>query len=181
MACCSVARLQKIYDKDGNVLSSELQEEGQAEGKIRANLIEKNNIDAIIGLPANIFFGTQIPTLIMVLKKNRGGEGVLFIDASKGFEKQGKQNKLRACDVKKIADTYRDRKEIPGFSRVVTRDEIRKNEYNLNIPRYVDSSETPVKYDIYSTMFGGIPNSEIADLSDYWDVGCISHVATGGV
>lgn len=159
----------KIYDKDGNVLSLELQEEGQAEGKIRANLIEKNNIDAIIGLPANIFFGTQIPTLIMVLKKNRGSEGVLFIDASKGFEKQGKQNKLRACDVKKIADTYRDRKEIPGFSRVVSRDEIRKNEYNLNIPRYVDCSETPVKYDIYSTMFGGIPNSEIADLSDYWD------------
>ena len=159
----------KIYDKDGNVLSLELQEEGQAEGKIRANLIEKNNIDAIIGLPANIFFGTQIPTLIMVLKKSRGSEGILFIDASKGFEKQGKQNKLRACDVKKIADTYRDRKEIPGFSRVVTRDEIRKNEYNLNIPRYVDSSETPVKYDIYSTMFGGIPNSEIADLSDYWD------------
>lgn len=162
-------KASKIYDKDGNVLSLELQEEGQAEGKIRANLIEKNNIDAIIGLPANIFFGTQIPTLIMVLKKNRGSEGVLFIDASKGFEKQGKQNKLRACDVKKIADTYRDRKEIPGFSRVVTRDEIRKNEYNLNIPRYVDSSETPVKYDIYSTMFGGIPNSEIADLSDYWD------------
>lgn len=159
----------KIYDKDGNVLSLELQEEGQAEGKIRANLIEKNNIDAIIGLPANIFFGTQIPTLIMVLKKNRGSEGILFIDASKGFEKQGKQNKLRACDVKKIADTYRDRKEIPGFSRVVTRDEIRKNEYNLNIPRYVDSSEAPVKYDIYSTMFGGIPNSEIADLSDYWE------------
>lgn len=159
----------KVFDKDGNVLSLELQEEGQAEGKIRANLIEKNNIDAIIGLPANIFFGTQIPTLIMVLKKNRGSEGILFIDASKGFEKQGKQNKLRACDVKKIADTYRDRKEIPGFSRVVTRDEIRKNEYNLNIPRYVDSSETPVKYDIYSTMFGGIPNSEIADLSDYWD------------
>lgn len=159
----------KIYDKDGNVLSLELQEEGQAEGKIRANLIEKNNIDAIIGLPANIFFGTQIPTLIMVLKKNRGSEGILFIDASKGFEKQGKQNKLRACDVKKIADTYRDRKEIPGFSRVVSRDEIRKNEYNLNIPRYVDSSEAPVKYDIYSTMFGGIPNSEIADLSDYWE------------
>ena len=159
----------KIYDKDGNLLPMELREEGQAEGQIRANLIEKNNIDAIIGLPANIFFGTQIPTLIMVLKKNRGSEGVLFIDASKGFEKQGKQNKLRACDVKKIADTYRKRKEIPGFSRVVTRDEIRKNEYNLNIPRYVDSSEAPVKYDIYSTMFGGIPNSEIADLKEYWD------------
>ena len=159
----------KIYDKDGNLLPIEQREEGQAEGKIRANLIEKNNIDAIIGLPANIFFGTGIPTLIMVLKKNRGDEGVLIIDASKGFVKDGKQNKLRACDVKKIADTYRERKEIPGFSRVVTRDEIRKNEYNLNIPRYVDSSEVPVKYDIYSTMFGGIPNSEIADLQEYWD------------
>lgn len=159
----------KIYDQDGNVLPMELREEGQAEGQIRANLIEKNNIDAIIGLPANIFFGTGIPTLIMVLKKNRGSEGVLIIDASKGFVKDGKQNKLRACDVKKIADTYRERKEIPGFSRVVSRDEIRGNEYNLNIPRYVDSSEAPVKYDIYSTMFGGIPNSEIADLSEYWD------------
>lgn len=159
----------KIYDKDGNVLPMELREEGQAEGQIRANLIEKNNIDAIIGLPANIFFGTGIPTLIMVLKKNRGNEGVLIIDASKGFVKDGKQNKLRACDVKKIADTYRERKEIPGFSRVVTRDEIRHNEYNLNIPRYVDSSEAPMKYDIYSTMFGGIPNSEIADLHEYWD------------
>lgn len=159
----------KIYDKDGNVLPMEEREEGQAEGQIRANLIEKNNIDAIIGLPANIFFGTGIPTLIMVLKKNRGNEGVLIIDASKGFVKDGKQNRLRACDVKKIADTYRERKTIPGFSREVTRDEIRRNEYNLNIPRYVDSSEAPVKYDIYSTMFGGIPNSEITELKEYWD------------
>ena len=159
----------KIYDKDGNVLPMELREEGQAEGQIRANLIEKNNIDAIIGLPANIFFGTGIPTLIMVLKKNRGSEGILIIDAGKGFVKDGKQNKLRACDVKKIADTYRERREIAGFSRVVTRDEIRRNEYNLNIPRYVDSSEAPQKYDIYSTMFGGIPDSEIADLREYWD------------
>ena len=159
----------KLYDKDGNMLPLELREEGQAEGQIRANLIEKNNIDAIIGLPANIFFGTGIPTLIMVLKKNRGNEGVLVIDASKGFVKDGKQNRLRACDVKKIADTYRERKDIPGFSRVVTRDEMRRNEYNLNIPRYVDSSEAPVKYDIYATMFGGIPDSEIADLREYWE------------
>lgn len=158
----------KLYDKEGNILPPELREEGQAEGQIRANLIEKNNIDAIIGLPANIFFGTGIPTLIMVLKKNRGNEGVLIIDASKGFVKDGKQNKLRACDVKKIADTYRERKEISGYSRVVTRDEIRRNEYNLNISRYVDSNEAPTKYDIYSTMFGGIPNNEIADLGKYW-------------
>ena len=164
----------KIYDKDGNVIPEELREKVKSEGQIRANLIEKNNIDAIIGLPANIFFGTGIPTLIMVLKKNRGSEGVLIIDASKGFMKDGKKNKLRACDVKKIADTYRERKTIEGYSREVSRDEIRRNEYNLNIPRYVDSSEAPVKeapvkYDIYSTMFGGIPDSEIADLHEYWD------------
>lgn len=159
----------KIYDKDGNVIPEELREEVKAEGQIRANLIEKNNVDAIIGLPANIFFGTGIPTLIMVLKKNRGSEGVLIIDAGKGFMKDGKKNKLRACDVKKIADTYRERKTIEGYSREVSRDEIRRNEYNLNIPRYVDSSEAPVKYDIYSTMFGGIPDSEIADLHEYWD------------
>ena len=159
----------KIFDNEGNPLPIEERTEGQGEGQIRANLIEKNNIDAIIGLPANIFFGTGIPTLIMVLKKKRGDEGVLIIDASKGFVKDGKQNKLRACDVKKIADTYRERKSIPGFSRVVSRDEIRRNEYNLNIPRYVDSSEAPVKYDIYSTMFGGVPNNEIADLKEYWD------------
>lgn len=159
----------KMFDKDGQLLPLEEREEGQAEGQIRANLIEKNNIDAIIGLPANIFFGTGIPTLIMVLRKNRGDEGVLIIDASKGFVKDGKQNKLRACDVKKIADTYRERKDILGYSRVVTRDEIRRNEYNLNIPRYVDASEPTVKYDIYSTMFGGIPDAEIADLSAYWD------------
>ena len=159
----------KFFDNEGSPLPIEERTEGQGEGQIRANLIEKNNIDAIIGLPANIFFGTGIPTLIMVLKKNRKDEGVLIIDASKGFIKDGKQNKLRACDVKKIADTYRERKTIPGFSRVVSRDEIRRNEYNLNIPRYVDSSEAPVKYDIYTTMFGGIPNSEIADLKKYWD------------
>ncbi|MDD6081011.1 MAG: N-6 DNA methylase [bacterium] len=159
----------KLLDKAGNLLPLEEREEGQAEGQIRANLIEKNNIDAVIGLPANIFFGTGIPTLIMVLKKNRGEEGVLIIDASKGFVKEGKQNKLRACDVKKIADTYRERKTIPGYSREVSRDEIRQNEYNLNIPRYVDSSEAAEKYDIYSTMFGGIPNTEIADLRAYWE------------
>ncbi len=159
----------KKYDKNGNLLPLELQEAGQQEGQIRANLIEKNNIDAIIGLPANIFFGTGIPTLIMVLKKNRKDEGVLIIDASKGFVKDGKQNKLRACDIKKIADTYRDRKSIPGYSREVSRDEIRRNEYNLNIPRYVDSSEAAEKFDIYSIMFGGIPNTEIADLNEYWN------------
>lgn len=141
-----------------------------AEGQIRQRLIEKNQIDAIIGLPANIFFGTGIPTLVMVLKQHRDRDDVLIIDASKGFVKDGKQNKLRASDIKRVADTWRSREEIPGFSRRVSRDMIRENGYNLNIPRYVDSSEAPEQYDIYATMFGGIPNSEIDQLQKYWDV-----------
>ena len=142
----------------------------EGEGKIRKRLIEKNQIDAIIGLPANIFFGTGIPTLIMVLKQHRQNDDILIIDASKGFVKDGKQNKLRASDIKRIADTWRDRADVPGFSRKVSREEVRENGYNLNIPRYVDSSEAPEQYDIYATMFGGIPNSEIDKLQKYWDV-----------
>ena len=142
---------------------------GGEEGEIRKNLIEYNNIDAIIGLPANIFFGTGIPTIIMVLKHEKDNTDVLIIDASKGFEKEGKNNKLRACDIKKIADTVAKRETIPGYSKVVSRDEIRANDYNLNIPRYVDSSEAPETWDIYASMFGGIPYSEIEELSEYWD------------
>lgn len=142
---------------------------GGEEGEIRKNLIENDNIDAIIGLPANIFFGTGIPTIIMVLKKKRSDNNVLIIDASKGFIKEGKNNKLRACDIKKIVDTVINRVSIDKYSRVVSKDEIRKNEYNLNIPRYVDSSEKSESYDIYATMFGGIPNKEIEELSVYWN------------
>lgn len=142
---------------------------GGEEGEIRKNLIERNNIDAIIGLPANIFFGTGIPTIIMVLKQNRDNSDVLIIDASKGFEKVGKNNKLRSSDIRRIADTIIYRLDIPKYSRNVSRDEIRNNDYNLNIPRYVDSSEAAETWDIYASMFGGIPNSEIDALSEYWD------------
>lgn len=134
---------------------------GGEEAVIRKNLIENNNIDAIIGLPANIFFGTGIPTIIMVLKKNRSNDDILIIDASKGFIKEGKNNKLRARDIKKIVDCYENRADIEKFSRKISRDEIRKNDYNLNIPRYVDSSEEADKVDVYATMFGGIPTAEI--------------------
>lgn len=142
---------------------------GGEEGEIRKNLIEKNKIDAIIGLPANIFFGTGIPTIIMVLKQSRENDDILIIDASKGFEKEGKNNKLRACDIRKIADTVAGRLTLSKFSRTVSRDEIRNNDYNLNIPRYVDSSGKAESYDIYASMFGGIPTKEIDELSDYWD------------
>lgn len=141
---------------------------GGSEAEIRKNLIEKNNIDAIIGLPAGIFFGTGIPTLIMVLKQKRTDDDVLIIDASKGFVKDGKQNRLRACDIRRIVDTVRHRTTVDKYSRRVSRDEIRRNEYNLNIPRYVDSSDSLEHYDIYATMFGGIPVSEIDSLAHYW-------------
>ena len=141
---------------------------GGEEGEIRKNLIENNNIDAVIGLPANIFFGTGIPTIIMVLKQKRDRTDILVVDASKGFEKVGKNNKLRASDIKKISDVVTKRLDVAKFSRVVSRDEIRANDYNLNIPRYVDSSEKPESWDIYASMFGGIPAKEIADLDQYW-------------
>ncbi len=142
---------------------------GGEEGEIRKNLIEKNRIEAIIGLPANIFFGTGIPTIIMVLRKERPSTDVLIIDASKGFEKVGKNNKLRSSDIKRITDTVISRQTIEGYSRLVSRDEIRRNDYNLNIPRYVDSSEKAESWDIYASMFGGIPDGEINDLSRFWD------------
>ncbi|ERK65681.1 type I restriction-modification system, M subunit [Leptotrichia sp. oral taxon 215 str. W9775] len=141
---------------------------GGEEGEIRKNLIEKNKIDTIIGLPANIFYGTGIPTIVMVLKQKRVNTDVLIIDASKGFVKEGKNNKLRASDIKKIVDVVTRRECVEKFSRVVSRDEIRRNDYNLNIPRYVDSSEKAESWDIYASMFGGLPISEINELNEYW-------------
>lgn len=143
---------------------------GGEEGAIRKNLIEQNNIDAIIGLPANIFFGTGIPTIIMVLRQKRENTDVLIIDASKGFAKEGKNNKLRASDIRRIIDTVKQRKTVTKYSKLVTRQEIRDNDYNLNIPRYVDSSEEAESYDIYASMFGGIPKPELEGLKRYWDV-----------
>lgn len=141
---------------------------GGEEGEIRKNLIEKNKIDTIIGLPANIFYGTGIPTIIMVLKQKRINNDILIIDASKGFMKEGKNNKLRASDIKRIVDVVTARESVCKFSRVVSRGEIRKNDYNLNIPRYVDSSEEAESWDIYASMFGGLPISEIDKLDKYW-------------
>jgi len=141
---------------------------GGEEGKIRKNLIEHNHIDAVIGLPANIFFGTGIPTIVLVLKQKRSNTDILIVDASKGFIKVGKNNKLRASDIKRITDTVIDRETSPNYSKVVSRDVIRTHEYNLNIPRYVDSSENAESWDIYASMFGGIPQKELNELQQYW-------------
>lgn len=143
---------------------------GGEEGKIRKNLIEQNNIDTIIGLPANIFFGTGIPTIVMVLRQKRENTDVLIIDASRGFVKEGKNNKLRASDIRRIADTVRYRRNTPRYSRTVSLGEIRQNDYNLNIPRYVDSSEAGENYDLYASMFGGIPLHELETLEEYWEI-----------
>jgi len=135
---------------------------------IRKNLIDNNNIDTVIGLPADIFYGTGIATLIMVLKRHRPITDVLIVDASKLSIKDGKKNKLTASDIRRIADTVINRTETPKFSRRVSREEIRENGYNLNIPRYVDSSDALETWDAYGTMFGGIPNHEIDMLAEFW-------------
>ncbi|WP_225318697.1 type I restriction-modification system subunit M [Cellvibrio sp. KY-GH-1] len=141
---------------------------GGEEGEIRKHLIESDHIDAIIGLPANIFFGTGIPTVILVLKQKRKNSDVLVVDASKHFIKEGKNNKLQASDIKRIVDVVINRESRPKFSQVVSKQTIRDNGYNLNIPRYVDSSPAAESWDLHATMLGGIPNSEIAELQDYW-------------
>lgn len=143
---------------------------GGSEAAIRRELIEQNNIDAVIGLPANIFFGTGIPTIIMVLKKNRETSDVLFIDASQNFLKVGKNNELRASDIRRISDAVDHRVDVERFARVVSRDEIRENNYNLNIPRYVSAAAPAEPVDLYATMFGGIPEAELDSLTPYWDV-----------
>lgn len=127
---------------------------GAAEGKIRQFLIEKKNyIDAIIGLPANIFYGTSIPTCILVMKKCRkDDDNILFIDASKEFEKVKTQNKLREEHIKKIIETYRNRTEVEKYSHCASLQEVKDNDYNLNIPRYVDTFEEEEEIDIKAVM-----------------------------
>lgn len=124
---------------------------GAAEGTIRQNLIEHpsgNRIYAVIGLPANLFYGVTIPTVIMVFKKKRAGKDILFIDASKEFEKGKNQNRLTDENIKKIVDTYLNREDVPKYAHLATIEEIRENEYNLNIPRYVDTFEEEEEIDL---------------------------------
>lgn len=124
---------------------------GASEGKIRQKLIEQNLLDAIIGLPANLFFGTGIPAAILVFKKNRANKDILFIDASREFDKAKNQNNLTDENIAKIIETYRNRSEIEKYSHVATLEEIQENDYNLNIPRYVDTFEEEEPVDIEAT------------------------------
>ena len=105
----------------------------------------------------------------MVLKRHREDTDILIIDASKGYEKAGKSNRLRSSDIKRIVDCIHERATIPGFSKRVSKDKVRENDYNLNIPRYVDSFAKPEPWDLHSIMFGGIPNDELDGLKTYWE------------
>lgn len=138
---------------------------GATEGEIRQRLLDKNYIDTIIGLPSNLFTNTGIPVIVMILKKNRSlGEPVLIIDASRNFIKAGKQNALQEKDIAKIVDTYMERKEEKGYSHLATREEIIENEYNMNIPRYIESIDEDIPHDVDAHILGGIPLKNINDL-----------------
>lgn len=132
---------------------------GASEGAIRKNLLDMGAIDAVIGLPANIFYGTSIPTVVLILKKNRAKRDVLFIDSSKDFEKQKNQNCMRSQDIIKIVDSYKKRSDIPQYAHLADYDEIVRNDYNLNIPRYVDTFEEEAPIDIVAL------SKEITDLN----------------
>lgn len=121
---------------------------GAAEGKIRQKLLEKGNIYAVIGLPAGIFYSTGIPTIIMVLKKDRPGRDVLFIDGSQEFEKGKAKNTLTPANIQKLFQAYVDRKDVDKFAHVASFEEIQENDFNLNIPRYVDTSEPEPEIDL---------------------------------
>lgn len=140
---------------------------GGSEKEIRTQLVEHNNIEAIIGLPSNCFYGTGIPTIILVLKKHREASDVIIVDASKEFYKDGNKNRLSGHHIKKIVDAVLGRETIPHFATLVSKQKIIENEYNLNIPRYVEA-ERNVPVDLHATIFGGIPNYEIDELDEYW-------------
>lgn len=150
---------------------------GNAEAEIRRNLIRKGYIKGIIGLPANLFYGTGIPACIIVIDKENAHQrsdifmpGIFMVDASAGFLKDGNKNRLRAMDIHKIVDVFNRRLELPGYSRIVPFEEIEKNEFNLNIPRYIDSQQAEDIQDIEAHLRGGIPDRDIEALDKYWAV-----------
>ena len=145
---------------------------GNAEAEIRRNLVRKGYIKGIIGLPANLFYGTGIPACIVVVdKKNAPArKGIFMIDASKGFMKDGPKNRLRERDIHRIVDVFNKQLEIPKYSRMVAFEEIEKNEYNLNIPRYIDSTEPEDLQSIEGHLNGGIPSADVEALRHYWEI-----------
>ena len=145
---------------------------GNAEARIRENLIKQGYIKAIIGLPANLFYGTGIPACIIVIDKQDAAQrdSIFMIDASKGFIKDGNKNRLRSQDVHKVVDAFTSDLTIPRYSRRVPLAEIAANDYNLNIPRYIDSSRPEDLHDLAGHLQGGIPNQDVDQLQQFWQV-----------
>ena len=145
---------------------------GNSEERIRRNLIGQGYIKGIIGLPANLFYGTGIPACIIVLDKEgaRDRQQLFMVDGSRDFMKDGNKNRLRSQDIHKIVDVFTKEMKIEGYSRLVSLDEVAANEYNLNIPRYIDSSAPEDRHDLGAHLQGGIPNGDIDRLDAYWQV-----------
>ncbi|MGD0496874.1 MAG: class I SAM-dependent DNA methyltransferase [Bryobacteraceae bacterium] len=167
-----IVRSLKSTGKGACILPHGVLFRGNAEADIRRNLIRKGYIKGIVGLPPNLFYGTGIPACIVVLDKQDAHtrKGIFMIDASAGFMKDGPKNRLRAMDIHKIVDVFNRRLEIPKYSRVVGFEEIEKNEFNLNIPRYIDSRQEEDIQDIEGHLRGGIPVADIDALERYWAV-----------
>jgi type I restriction enzyme M protein len=166
-----IVRSLKSKGKGAVVLPHGVLFRGGAEGEIRKNLIRRGYIKGIIGLPANLFYGTGIPACLIVIDKENADnrKAVFMIDASKGYLKETK-NRLREQDIHKITDAFNKQEEIEKYSRIVPISEIEHKEYNLNIPRYIDSQEPEDIQDIAAHLMGGIPDADIEALHHYWDV-----------
>lgn len=167
-----IVRSLKSTGKGACILPHGVLFRGNAEADIRRNLIRKGYIKGIIGLPANLFYGTGIPACIIVIDKENAHtrKGIFMIDASSGYLKDGNKNRLRDMDLHKIVDVFNKRLEIPKYSRMVSVEEIEKNEFNLNIPRYIDSQQAEDIQDIEGHLKGGIPIADVDALQPYWDV-----------
>ena len=168
-----VRSLNKSTGKGACILPHGVLFRGSAEADIRRNLIRRGYIKGIIGLPANLFYGTSIPACIVVIDKEdaRSRKGIFIIDASAGYLKDGPKNRLRSMDIHKIVDVFNKRLEIPKYSRMVSFEEIEKrNEFNLNIPRYIDSQHAEDIQDIEGHLQGGIPAADVDALQRYWAV-----------
>lgn len=166
-----IIRSLKSTGKGAVILPHGVLFRGNAEAEIRRNIIKKGYIKGIIGLPPNLFYGTGIPACILVLDKENAAtrQGIFMIDASKGFMKDGNKNRLRHQDIHKIVDLFTKQLEVPNYSRLVSITEIaEKNDYNLNLPRYIDSSTAEDAQDIAAHLQGGIPRRDIAALDAYW-------------
>jgi type I restriction enzyme M protein len=165
-----IVRSLKSTGKGACILPHGVLFRGNAEADIRRNLVRKGYIKGIIGLPANLFYGTGIPACIVLLDKEdaHARKGIFMIDASQGFMKDGPKNRLRARDIHKIVDAFNRRLELPKYSRMVSTAEIEKNDFNLNLPRYVDSSEPEDLQDIEGHLKGGIPEADVDALESYW-------------